>query len=62
MKLPPASPVLMDEFQFLQPDAVRILREVRATMFLLDPCLSLLLKAARKRLADWVGGGVSATV
>ena len=53
----PACSVLMDEFQFLQPDdVVRILGEVMATTCLPDPCLPWLIKTARKGLVEWVGG------
>ena len=45
----PACPVLMDKLQFLQPDDVdRILGLVKATICLLDLCLSWFVKAARE--------------
>ena len=59
----PACPVLLDEFQFLQPsDEVRTLGEVRATMYLLFPCSSWLLKVVEKGLTKWVEGVVNASL
>ena len=49
----PSCLVLMDEFQFLQPDdVVKTLGEVKATRCPLDPFLSWFIKAARKRTVD----------
>ena len=55
--------VLMDEFQFLQPNyVVRTLGEMRAITCLLDHCPSWLIEAARKALVDLVGGVVNASL